>query len=183
MARSRARQLFRAIVTQRTDPEHRSLPLQTIDDLPATLLGFISQHQILLVEHQPAFAFGQVGAEFLEFGHNCPGIANWIAGAFHWRNIDYVPQQPGSLQMLEKLNAETGAIGCPFDQAGNIRDDETLLRADIDDAEVWVERSERIIGHLGSRRRDRANQRGLTRVRQTEQSDIGQHFHFQSQKA
>ena len=178
-----SRQLFGAFVAQRADPEDRSLPAQAIDDFLATLLRFVGQHQILLIQHQPALTIGQFRAEFLQFGHDCPGIVDRIAGTFQRRNIDDMPQQPGPLQMLEKLDAETGPIGCPLYEPRYIGNHETLLRTDIDDAEVRVQRREWIIGHLGSRRRDRANQRGLPRIRQTQQPDIGQHLHFEVQKA
>src|SRR5690606_18705238 len=70
--------------------------------------------------------------------------------------------------------SETGAFGRPLDQPGNIREHEALLDADADDAEVRVQRRERIVGDLRPRRGQRARQRRLAGIRRAEQANVGE---------
>ena len=44
------------------------------------------------------------------------------------REVDEVQQQARALQVAQELVAEAGAFGRAFDQAGNVGDDEALLR-------------------------------------------------------
>jgi hypothetical protein len=76
-------------------------------------------------------------------------------------------QHARALQMLEKANAESCAIGRALDEPGNVGHDEAALVADGDDAEVRIQRGERIIGDLGTRCRNRRDERGFTGVRQS----------------
>ena len=57
-------------------------------------------------------------------------------------------QQIGSTQVPQKLMAQSGAFGRTFYQAGNVGDDEALLRTDSDDPEMGMQRCKRIVGHL-----------------------------------
>ena len=45
------------------------------------------------------------------------------------RQVDHVQQQARALQVAQELVAEAGAFGGAFDQAGDVGDDEALLRA------------------------------------------------------
>ena len=46
------------------------------------------------------------------------------------RGVDHMDEQSRAFQMREELVAETGALACSFDQAGNVCDDElSLVRA------------------------------------------------------
>ena len=88
--------------------------------------------------------------------------------------------------MPEKLRSEPGAFAGAFDEAGNIRDDEAgvIRRFAYDDhAEVGLQRGERIVGDLGTRRRDARDQRAFAGVGIADEPDIGQQPEFQPQIA
>ncbi len=61
-------------------------------------------------------------------------------------------EHPGALDVAEKLDSEAGAEVGALDQAGDVGDDVALLvrrLADRDDAEVWLEGGEGIVGDFG----------------------------------
>ena len=97
--------------------------------------------------------------------------------------VDQVQQQPRALQVAQELVAEPGAFGGAFDQARNVGDDEALLGRDADDAEIRMQRRERIVGDLRPRVRDRRDQRRLAGVRHAEQADVGEHAQLEPQRA
>ena len=73
-----------------------------------------------------------------------------------------------------------------FDQPGNIRHHEAeLLRrfAHHHDAEVRLQRGERIVGDLRPRRRDARDQRALAGVGISHQPNVGQQLQLQPQRA
>ena len=58
----------------------------------------------------------------------------------------------GALDVFEELDAEAGAEVCAFDEAGKVGDGEGFgvgLVAHLDDAEVWFEGREGVVGDLG----------------------------------
>ena len=59
----------------------------------------------------------------------------------------------------------------------------TKLRVLVDahDAQIRRERGERIVGDLGPRRRDRADQRALAGVGHAEEADVGEHLELEVQ--
>ena len=57
-------------------------------------------------------------------------------------------QDAGALDMAEEAVADAGAFGRALDQAGNVGEDEVAALV-ADDAELRVERGERIIADLG----------------------------------
>ena len=61
-----------------------------------------------------------------------------------------------------------------LDEPRDVGDDEAAIGVDAHDAELRMQRRERIVGDLRSRRRQRARQRGLAGVRRTEQADVRQ---------
>ena len=65
-------------------------------------------------------------------------------------------------------------VGRAFDQPGNVGDHEAAIRADADDAELRVQRGERIVGDLRSRGREGPRQRRLAGVRRPEQAHVGE---------
>ena len=77
--------------------------------------------------------------------------------------------------MAQELVAETGTLGSAFDQSRNVGDDEAASFVGAHDAELRRERRERIVGDLGPRGRNRADQRRLAGVGQAEQADVGEH--------
>jgi hypothetical protein len=78
-----------------------------------------------------------------------------------------VDEHPRPLDVAQECVAEAGAGRCPFDQAGDIGDRRAslVLVAQIHDAEVRLERRERVVGDLRLRGRQRGQQRRLARVR------------------
>ena len=71
----------------------------------------------------------------------------------------------------------------PSIRPGNVGDDEALVRADAHDAEMRLQRRERIVGDARRGRRDRADEGGFARVREAEQADVGEYLQFEAQVA
>ena len=79
-----------------------------------------------------------------------------------------------------------------FDKARKIGDDKGAAEfgavasgaaVGIDDAEIGLERGERIVGDFRARCRNYGNQRGFAGIRETDEADIGEQFQFKSQVA
>ena len=80
----------------------------------------------------------------------------------------------------KKLNSEPSAGMCAFNQAGNIGDNECLVRVDRDHPELRFERREGIIGNLRARGRYARDQCRLADVGKTDQTHIRQKLQFES---
>ena len=74
--------------------------------------------------------------------------------------------------MAQELVAQAAALSRTFDETRDVGDDK-LRGVEAHDAEVRLERRERIGGHLGLGRRDARDQRALARVRQPDEGDVG----------
>ncbi|MCY1433874.1 hypothetical protein D9M71_499150 [compost metagenome] len=83
--------------------------------------------------------------------------------------------------MLEEANPQAGTVGRTFDQTRNVSDNEALPAVDTDHAQVRHQRGERIVRHFRLGGRHRTDKGTFTGVRQAQQTDVGQHFHFQLQ--
>ncbi len=79
-----------------------------------------------------------------------------------------------------------------FDEAGQIGDDKgaakfsavaTSAAIRIDYAEIWFEGCERIVGDFRTRGGNYGNQSGLAGVRETNETNIGQEFQFETKMA
>ena len=79
-----------------------------------------------------------------------------------------------------------------FDKAGQIGNDERAAEfgavpagptVGIDDTEIWLERGERIVRNFRTCRRDYGNQGRFTRIRETDQADVGEKFKFEAKMA
>ena len=68
---------------------------------------------------------------------------------------------------------EAPALAGALDQPGDVGDDELGRVVDAHDAEVRLERRERVVGDLRACRRDDADQRALADVREPDERDIG----------
>ena len=88
-------------------------------------------------------------------------------------DLQEVDEHAAPLDVGEELVAESGALGGPLDQAGDVGQDQLPL-AVVDRAEDRLERRERIVGHLRRGPRDSREQRRLAGVRQPDQAGIGQ---------
>ena len=69
-----------------------------------------------------------------------------------------------------------------FDQPGDVGHDEAAIVAQRHDAEVGRERGERIVGDLGTRRRDARDQRGLAGVGEADEADVGEQLQLQPEE-
>ena len=79
--------------------------------------------------------------------------------------------------------AETGAAAGALDETGHVGDRRPalVLVAEVHDAEVRLERRERVVGDLGPRRGERREQRRLAGVRQPDEADVGDEPELQPQ--
>ena len=59
-------------------------------------------------------------------------------------------QRPGPLDVAEELVPQSFPLGGALDQPGDVGQYE-LAVVDLDHAEMWLERGERVVGHLGGR--------------------------------
>ena len=92
-------------------------------------------------------------------------------------------QNLGALDMPQKLQAKTCALGGAFDDAWNIRHHKTAIRTHHDHAEHRVQSRERVVGHLGSRRRNAADQGRFAGIRQPQQANVREQLKFQFEAA
>src|SRR5258708_5081282 len=86
-----------------------------------------------------------------------------------------------SLDVPQKAMSEARSIRRAFDQAWNVGDDKRSKVAHIDDAEVWFERCERVIGDLRFGGRDDRDQCRFTCVWKTDEAYIGDQLQLQLQ--
>ena len=79
--------------------------------------------------------------------------------------------------------AEARAFGRALDQSRDVGDDEAAVLVGAHDAEVGCEGRERIVGDLGPRGGDRADQRRLAGVGHAQQPHVGEHAQFEAEPA
>ena len=101
------------------------------------------------------------------------------------RTVDDVDEDPRPLDVAQERVAESGAAAGALDQAGDVGDRRPplVLVAEVHDAEVRLERRERVVGDLGRRRGDRREDRRLARVRQPDQPDVGDQPQLEAEPA
>ncbi len=92
-------------------------------------------------------------------------------------------QHARALDVAQEAVAEPRAFVRAFDQAGNVDHHERLEVGDAHDAELRLERGERIVGDLRTRRADDAEQRRLPGVRQADHAGVGEQLELQAQLA
>src|SRR5687767_2329986 len=83
--------------------------------------------------------------------------------------------------MTQEPIAQAMTAMCPLDEAGNVGDDEGLL-IDADHTEIRDQRCERVVGDFGPGGADHGDQRGFSRVRQTDQTDVGDQLELDEQR-
>src|SRR3954451_14268106 len=81
-----------------------------------------------------------IGLQFAP--HRFVGLAGVLAGSVH-----QMQQYTAALDMAEKAITEAGAFMRAFDQTRNVRQHE-FTAVDVNDPELWMKRSERIIRDL-----------------------------------
>src|SRR5581483_4791343 len=126
------------------------------------------------------------GAEAFELVHDDADVFHGIGAAARIGYVDEVHEHLGALDVLEELRPEARAFTGAFDQSGDVGDHKRNLLiefADGNDAEVWLERGEGIVGDLGTRCRDTRDQGRFADVWIADQSDVGEQFEFQAENA
>src|SRR5262245_33180644 len=91
-------------------------------------------------------------------------------------------QRLRAVEMFEKSISQAFAFVRPFDQSRHVGNDEAAVAAERDDAEVRSERGEGVIGNLRTRRRDTRDQRGLSRIWKSDQTDVGKQLQVELQQ-
>src|SRR5215204_3457195 len=105
------------------------------------------------------------------------GVASVLAGA-----VDQVQQHPAALGVAEEAVADTGAFVRALDQAGNVGEHE-LAFIDARDAQLRVQRGERIIRDLRLGGADGSEQCRLAGVRQSDDAGVGDQLEPQPDRA
>ncbi|OPZ01076.1 MAG: hypothetical protein BWZ09_02808 [Alphaproteobacteria bacterium ADurb.BinA305] len=159
-----------------------AFPRQALDDVGADLLHFRERQQVGLVQHQPALARGQRRAEAFELtldgAHGLDRIRT-----VERRHVHQVQQQARARQVLEETDAEARAFRGALDQPGNVGDHEAAVLPHAHHAEVRHQRREGVVGDLGFRGRDRADESRLARIGHAEQAHVGQYLQLETQRA
>ena len=95
------------------------------------------------------------------------GFARIVAGA-----VDQMQQHAAAFGVAEEAVAEADAFMRAFDQAGQIGEHEFAL-VDAHDAELRMQRGERIVGDLRLGGADRGEEGGLAGIGQADQAGVG----------
>lgn len=85
--------------------------------------------------------------------------------------------------MLEKTGSQSGTLRRPFDQAGNVGNDKTVVVIDTHHPQIRVHGREGIISHPGTRCGNGPDEGAFAGIGQAPQTDIGKHAQFQAQLA
>ena len=96
--------------------------------------------------------------------------------------VEQVHDHARALDVTQEAVAEPRALARALDQSRDVRDDEAAL-AGLRDAELRHERRERIGRHARARGREAAQQRRLARVREADETDVGQQLEREPQLA
>ena len=89
----------------------------------------------------------QLFAELAQLAEDNVEIVGWVAAA-EIRDIDEMNEQPSTFDVAQELNAQAVSFVRAFDQAGNVGHDERMI-ARLDNAQIWFESGERVIGNFG----------------------------------
>ena len=98
-------------------------------------------------------------------------------------DVDEQTQDPRPLDVAEEPVAETLAFTRPFDQPGDVGDDELGVVVDAHHPEVGFERRERVVGDLRLGRRDDTDQRALADVGEPDESNVGHQLQLEFEPA
>ncbi len=92
-------------------------------------------------------------------------------------------QRARAFEVTEKLEAEAGAVAGTLDEPGHVGQHERVSTLELGDAEVRMERGERVRGDLGLCAGQRRQQRRLAPIRQPDQADVGDEAQFEADVA
>src|SRR5689334_11794566 len=90
-------------------------------------------------------------------------------------------QHLGALDVPQKPITKSMTFMRTFDQTGNVRDHKSAKVARVDNAQVRLKRSERIVSDFWPRRRNRGDKSRLACIRKSDQADVGKQFQLKLQ--
>jgi hypothetical protein len=114
---------------------------------------------------------GQLGLVVRQFVLQGTDIVDGIALGLQRGAVDDVCEHRGALDVPQEVQAQTLALRRPGDQSGHVGDGEDAM-ADIDHTEVRLQRGEGVVSDLRLRRRQNADQGGLTGRGESDESDV-----------
>src|SRR5215212_2287663 len=179
----RSNQDIATLSSQCRNLENRTFPLHSANEVLHALFSQFDRQHVELIEDDPTRLGVQGRVVLLQFGDDGLGLLHRIDRFVERRKVDDMQQQVRALQMAEKLMTETRSLGRTLDQTWNVSDDKALFGGNTNDAEIGMKRRERILGHLGARVGDCADQGGLARIGHTEQTDVGEHTKLETNLA
>ncbi len=100
-------------------------------------------------------------------------------------DVEHVHQHSGALDVGQEVVPEAGATARALDQPGDVGDHELAVQGPlcpergVEHAQHRRERREGVVGDLRRRAGEARDQRGLARVRQPHEADIGQQLQLQ----
>src|SRR5690606_34624903 len=173
-----------AFAADRRNEEPRLLPSESGDDLLRPRPRLVLEHQVGLVEDQPARLVQHRRVVLAQLGLDRADLLDrfGLHARLHRRDVHQVQQQPRALHVAQEQAAQPGAVGGALDQSGDVGDHEAAAGFDADHAQVRVQGGERIVGDLRRGRGHGADQGALAGVGEAEQADVGQQLELQSQQ-
>ena len=102
------------------------------------------------------------------------GVATLAAGCVH-----HVYQQAAAVDVAQEIVAETCTLTGTLDDAGDVRHHEADTVLHPHNAQIGVKGGEVIVGDLGMRLADHAQQRGLAHVGEAHQTHVSQQLQLQ----
>ena len=82
--------------------------------------------------------------------------------------------------MAEESVSQPVAVARPFDQAGQVGDDELVVVVDLDHAEIGLEGGERVVGDLRLRPGDHRDERALACGGEPDEGHVGQELELEA---
>ena len=138
------------------------------------LLELLGRERVGLAERDDLRLVGEAMAIGLELvAHGLVVLAGVLAGA-----VDEMQQHTAALDMAEEAVAEPDAFMRVLDQPGQIGEHELAL-VDAHDAELRMQRGERIVGDLRLGGADRREEGRLAGIRQSDDAGIGDQLQAQ----
>ena len=171
----RERQLTQALVAHGGDLEHAEAarleigPHELGEVLGLGNVDLVERDELRTLEERKLALGHRVGGEL---GEDDVEVGERVAAGLQGRAVQDVHERRAALDVAEELESEPLALARAFDQPGDVGDGVADV-AGLDDAEVRVERRERVVGDLGPCRGDRRDQARLARRREAHQSDVG----------
>ena len=149
-------------------------------------LSFADPWFVDFAEDDDLFFLCEVFAERVEFEVKFFEIADGVSVGFLsfelWCDLDEVDEDASAFEVFEEIEAESFSLTGADDESRDVGDDEADgAIVEGDDAQVWDEGGEGVIGDFGSGVRDGGNERRFSDAWEPEESDVGQEFHFESE--